>query len=95
MNIVLKIAIALIVLLAWQILSGDLAMACILGGFILVILVANPKKDKSYEDSDEYRAMVKEKNERKLFLEEERILEKQEAAQKQEQSKLKADIKER
>lgn len=89
MKIALKIAISVAVLLCWQIFTGDLWLACILGAFVFLVLVANPKKDKSFEEGDEYKAMVKEKNERKLFLEEERLLEKQQAAEKQQQNKIK------
>ena len=70
MKIAIKIIISLAVLLGWQVLSGDLGLACILAVFVLAVLIANPKKEKSFEESDEYKSMVKEKNERKLFLEE-------------------------
>lgn len=90
MKIAIKIIISLAVLLGWQVLSGDLGLACILAVFVLAVLITNPKKEKPFEESDEYKSMVKEKNERKLFLEEERILEKQQVAQKQQQSKIKA-----
>ncbi len=89
MKTALKIAISVAVLLCWQIFTGDLWLACILGAFVFAILFISPKKRQSYEEGDEYKAMVKEKNERKLFLEEERILEKQQAAEKQQQSKIK------
>lgn len=89
----LKIAISIAIGLCWQVFTGDLALACILAVFVLIILVISPKKEKTFEEGDEYKAMVKEKNERKLFLEEERILEKQQAAEKQQQSKLKSEIK--
>ena len=90
MKIAIKIIIALAVLLGWQILSGDLALSCILAAFVLAVLIASPKREKSFEESEEYKSMVKEKNERKLFLEEERILEKHQAAEKQQQNKIKA-----
>ncbi len=89
MKIALKIAISIAVLLCWQIFTGDLWLACILGAFVCAILFINPKRERSFEEGDEYKAMVKEKNERKLFLEEERILEKQQAAEKQQQNKIK------
>lgn len=89
MKIALKIIISIAVLVCWQVFTGDLWLACILGAFVFIVLVANPKKEQSFEEGDEYKAMVKEKNERKLFLEEERLLEKHQAAEKQQQSKIK------
>lgn len=89
MKTALKIIISLAVLLCWQIFTGDLWLACILGAFVCAVLFISPKKQQSFEEGDEYKAMVKEKNERKLFLEEERLLEKQQAAEKQQQNKIK------
>ena len=89
MKIALKIIISLAVLVCWQIFTGDLWLACIFGAFVCAILFISPKKEQSFEEGDEYKAMVKEKNERKLFLEEERLLEKQQAAEKQQQNKIK------
>ena len=55
MKIAIKIIISLAVLLGWQVLSGDLGLACILAVFVLAVLIANPKKEKSFEESDEYK----------------------------------------
>lgn len=89
MAIALKIFISIALGLCWQILSGDISMSCILAVFTFVVLIIKPKKDRYYQDGDEFKQKVKEKNEQKIFLEEERILEKKQNQEKQNQAKSK------
>lgn len=89
MKTALKVIVSLAVLLCWQVFTGDIWLSCILGAFVCAVLFISPKKQKSFEEGDEYRAMVKEKNERKIFLEEERILEKQQTNERAQQNKIK------
>lgn len=74
--IFLKIAIALAVCVAWILIDGSRDFALFLGGFVLIVLFISPKRQKSYEEGEDFKAMLKEKQERKVFLEEERINEK-------------------
>lgn len=89
MALLLKIFIAIIVGLCWQILSGDVGLSCIFAIFIFAVFMIKPKKERYYQDGDEFKQKVKEKNEQKLFLEEERILEKKQVQEKQKQAKSK------
>lgn len=90
MRLALKCAIAICVGLGWQIVSGDLALSLVLTILIFAVLIINPKKEPSYQEGEEFKEKVREKNEQKLFLEEERILEKQQAAQLKSQYKHKS-----
>lgn len=89
MKLAIKCVVAILVGLGWQIVSGDLTMACILAGFVFAILCISPKKERPFEDGDEFKQKVRERNEQKLFLEEERLLEKQQVAERQQQVKIK------
>ncbi|MGX3011574.1 hypothetical protein ACWIUD_08480 [Helicobacter sp. 23-1044] len=82
MKFALKVALSIIVIALWQVISGDLMMACILGAFVFAILCISPKRDSALEESEAFKEMVREKNEQKLSLEEKRILEKKEQNQK-------------
>lgn len=90
MRLALKCAIAICFGLGWQIVSGDTALSLVLAILVFIVLIINPKKEQSYQEGDEFKEKVREKNEQKLFLEEERILEKQQAAQLKSQYKHKS-----
>ena len=90
MKIALKCAIAICVGLGWQIASGDVALSMVLVAFVFAVLIFSPKKYNYYQDGEEFKEKVREKNERKLSLEEERILEKKQAAQAKSQYKHKS-----
>lgn len=87
MALFFKILIAIAVGLGWQVLSGDVGLSLIFAGFIFIVLMIKPQKPSYYQDGDEFKQKVKEKNEQKIFLEEERILEKKQVQEKQKQVK--------
>lgn len=90
MRLALKGIIAICVGLGWQVVSGDLALSLVLSILIFAVLMINPQKQPSYQDGEEFKEKVREKNEQKLHLEEERILEKQQAAQAKNQIRHKS-----
>lgn len=82
LKFILKGLLALALSIGWLFFSGDKDMSLMLGGLVFVVLLINPKRKKSYEEGEDYKAMVKEKQERKLYLAEERIQELQQAKDK-------------
>ncbi|RDU62625.1 hypothetical protein [Helicobacter sp. MIT 14-3879] len=79
MVIILRFIISALIGVGWLFFSKDPEISLILFIFVFIILSITPKKNKTYEEGDEFQAILKEKTERKLLLEEERLLEKQQS----------------
>lgn len=77
--IFLKLFIALILSLSWYFIDGNLEFAVILFVFLVVVLLFQLTKTKSIQEQDFFKDKVNKANERKMQLEERRIMEQKEA----------------
>lgn len=84
--IFIKAFVAFLLSLVWYFVDGNLEFAIILFLFVFVVLLFQPKKIRSIQEQDFFKHQINRANERKMQIEERRILEQKEA-NKQKQSK--------
>lgn len=89
--IFLKILCAIIIGIAWFALSQNLEFSVIVAIFIAVVLAINPKKNEHFEDKEEFKEAVKNKQLTKINIEERRIMEKKSANEKKQELKSKKE----
>ncbi len=77
--IYLKIVSALILSLSWYFIDGDLELSVILFVFLVVVLLFQPTKTKSIQEQDFFKDKINRANERKIQIEERRVMEQKEA----------------
>ena len=77
--IYLKIVSAFILSLSWYFIDGDLELSVILFVFLVVVLLFQPTKTKSIQEQDFFKDKINRANERKIQIEERRVMEQKEA----------------
>ena len=77
--IYLKIVSALILSLSWYFIDGALELSVILFVFLVVVLLFQPTNTKSIQEQDFFKDKINRANERKIQIEERRVMEQKEA----------------
>ncbi|RAX52995.1 hypothetical protein CCY99_06400 [Helicobacter sp. 16-1353] len=77
--IFLKMIFSALIALCWYFFGGGKEISIILFIFIFAVLLFQPKKSKSTQEQDDFKEKIQKAQERKVRIEEKRIIEQREA----------------
>lgn len=77
-----KLALSIAIGVGWFFLGGESGVAVVLGVFVFFVLIFNAKRTKISEEDEHLKERIAQAQERKIAIEERRILEKKDAENK-------------
>lgn len=88
MMIIIKFLIAGIIALCWYFFDNSQEIALILFVIVFVALLFQPQKQRNLQEEDDFKEKIKNANERKVKIEERRIIEQKDAQHKMQHKKI-------